>query len=183
VQVPGHELARDEGIRDGSTVEKLAGLRALFKDGGSVTAGNSSSINDGASAVLLGAEGALEAEPLAPTAGRGAFAHEPHLFGVAPVEAANIALRRAGRTWADVDVVELNEAFASQSLACIRQWDIDPERVNIHGGAIAMGHPLGASGGRVLGHAAHELARRGGGVAVVALCIGVGQGVAVVLER
>lgn len=183
VQVPGHELARDEGIRDGSTVEKLAGLRALFKDGGSVTAGNSSSINDGASAVLLGAEGALEAEPLARIAGRGVFANEPHLFGVAPVEAANIALRRAGRTWADVDVVELNEAFASQSLACIRQWDIDPERVNIHGGAIAMGHPLGASGGRVLGHAAHELARRGGGVAVVALCIGVGQGVAVVLER
>lgn len=183
VQVPGHELARDEGIRDGSTTSKLAGLRALFKDGGSVTAGNSSSINDGASAVLLGAEGALEAEPLARIAGRGVFANEPHLFGVAPVEAANIALRRAGRTWADVDVVELNEAFASQSLACIRQWDIDPERVNIHGGAIAMGHPLGASGGRVLGHAAHELARRGGGVAVVALCIGVGQGVAVVLER
>lgn len=183
VQVPGHELARDEGIRDGSTTSKLAGLRALFKDGGSVTAGNSSSINDGASAVLLGADGALEAEPLARIAGRGVFANEPHLFGVAPVEAANIALRRAGRTWADVDVVELNEAFASQSLACIRQWDIDPERVNIHGGAIAMGHPLGASGGRVLGHAAHELARRGGGVAVVALCIGVGQGVAVVLER
>ncbi|GAA4192855.1 thiolase family protein [Microbacterium oryzae] len=183
VQVDGHELDRDEGIRDGSTVERLAGLKPLFKKDGSVTAANSSSINDGASAVLLGAEGALDAEPLARIAGRGVFANEPHLFGVAPVEAANIALRRAGRTWADVDLVELNEAFASQSLACIRQWDIDPERVNADGGAIAIGHPLGASGGRVLGHAAHELERRGGGVAVVALCIGVGQGIAVVLER
>ncbi|GLJ61238.1 acetyl-CoA acyltransferase [Microbacterium barkeri] len=183
VQVDGHELARDEGIRDGSTVEKLGDLKALFKQGGTVTAGNSSSINDGASAVLLGAEGAIDAEPLARIAGRGVFGNEPHLFGVAPVEAANIALRRAGKTWADVDLVELNEAFASQSLACIRQWDIDPERVNIHGGAIAIGHPLGASGGRIIGHAAHELKRRGGGVAVAALCIGVGQGLAVVLER
>ncbi|MGX9347208.1 thiolase family protein [Microbacterium sp. KNMS] len=183
VQVDGHELGRDEGIRDGSTVEKLGGLKALFKQGGTVTAGNSSSINDGASAVLLGAEGAIDAEPLARIAGRGVFGNEPHLFGVAPVEAANIALRRAGKTWADVDLVELNEAFASQSLACIRQWDIDPERVNIHGGAIAIGHPLGASGGRIIGHAAHELKRRGGGVAVAALCIGVGQGLAVVLER
>ncbi|MGW9112587.1 thiolase family protein [Microbacterium sp. NPDC055683] len=183
VQVEGHELARDEGIRDGSTVERLAGLKPLFKKDGTVTAANSSSINDGASAVLLGGEGALEAEPLARIAGRGVFGNEPHLFGVAPVEAANIALRRAGRTWADVDVVELNEAFASQSLACIRQWDVDPERVNIHGGAIAIGHPLGASGGRIIGHAAHELKRRGGGVAVAALCIGVGQGLAVVLER
>lgn len=183
VQVAGHELARDEGIRDGTTVEKLAGLRALFAQGGSVTAGNSSSINDGASAVLLAAEGALEAEPLARVAGRGVFGNDPHLFGVAPVEAANIALRRAGRTWADVDAVELNEAFASQSLACIRQWDIDPDLVNMHGGALAIGHPLGASGGRIIGHAAHELRRRGGGIAVVALCIGVGQGLAVVLER
>ena len=183
VQVDGHELGRDEGIRDGATVEKLGGLKALFKQGGTVTAGNSSSINDGASAVLLGAEGAIDAEPLARIAGRGVFGNEPHLFGVAPVEAANIALRRAGKTWADVDLVELNEAFASQSLACIRQWDIDPERVNIHGGAIAIGHPLGASGGRIIGHAAHELKRRGGAVAVAALCIGVGQGLAVVLER
>ncbi len=183
VQVEGHELARDEGIRDSTSVEKLAGLRALFAKDGTVTAGNSSSINDGASAVLLGAEGALDAEPLARIAGRGVHGNEPDVFGVAPVEAANKALARAGRTWADVDFVELNEAFASQSLACIRQWDIDPERVNIHGGAIAIGHPLGASGGRILGHAAQELKRRGGGVAVATLCIGVGQGLAVVLER
>ncbi len=106
------------------------------------------------------------------------------MFGVAPVEAANRALARAGKTWADVDVVELNEAFASQSLACLQLWpELDPEKVNIHGGAIAIGHPLGASGGRIIGHAAHELARRGGGVAVAAICIGVGQGLAVVLER
>ncbi|MER7797219.1 thiolase family protein [Microbacterium sp. NPDC096154] len=183
VQVEGHELARDEGIRDGSTVEKLAGLKALFAKDGTVTAANSSSINDGASAVLLGAEGAIDVEPLARIAGRGVHGNEPDVFGVAPVEAANKALARAGKTWADVDFVELNEAFASQSLACIRQWDIDPEKVNIHGGAIAIGHPLGASGGRIIGHAAHELKRRGGGVAVATLCIGVGQGLAVVLER
>ncbi len=184
VQVPGAALARDEGIRDDTTLEKLGGLKALFAADGTVTAGNSSPINDGASAVLLGAEGAVDAEPLARIAGRGVFGNDPDVFGVAPVEAANRALARAGRTWGDVDVVELNEAFASQSLACLAGWpDLDPDRVNIHGGAIAIGHPLGASGGRIIGHAAHELARRGGGVAVAALCIGVGQGLAVVLER
>ena len=184
VQVSGAELARDEGIRDGSTVEKLAGLRALFASDGSVTAGNSSSINDGASAVLLGAEGVLDVEPLARITGRGAHGVDPDDFPIAPIEAANKALARAGRTWADVDIVELNEAFASQSLACVAGWpDLDPEKVNIHGGALAIGHPLGASGGRIIGHAAHELARRGSGVAVAAICIGVGQGLAVVLER
>jgi acetyl-CoA acetyltransferase family protein len=184
VQVPGAELARDEGIRDGSTVERLAGLKALFAADGTVTAGNSSSINDGASAVLLGAEGALDAEPLARIAGRAAHGVDPDDFPIAPIEAANKALARAGKTWADVDFVELNEAFASQSLACLAGWpDLDPEKLNIHGGAIAIGHPLGASGGRIIGHAAHELKRRGGGVAVAAICIGVGQGLAVVLER
>ncbi|WP_169582012.1 MULTISPECIES: thiolase family protein [Microbacterium] len=184
VQVPGAELPRDEGIRDDTSLEKLGGLKALFAADGTVTAGNSSPINDGASAVLLGAEGAIEAEPLARITGRGVFGNDPDVFGVAPVEAANRALARAGRTWADVDLVELNEAFASQSLACLAGWpELDPEKVNIHGGAIAIGHPLGASGGRIIGHAAHELRRRGGGVAVAALCIGVGQGLAVVLER
>jgi acetyl-CoA acetyltransferase family protein len=184
VQVPGAELARDEGIRDDTSVEKLAGLKALFAADGSVTAGNSSPINDGASAVLIGAEGAVDAEPLARIASRAAHGVDPDLFPIAPIEAANKALARAGRTWADVDLVELNEAFASQSLACIQGWpDLDPEKVNIHGGALAIGHPLGASGGRIIGHAAHELARRGGGVAVAAICIGVGQGLAVVLER
>ena len=184
VQVEGFELARDEGIRDDTTLEKLGELRALFAKDGTVTAGNASSINDGASAVLLGGEGVLDAEPLARIAGRGVFGNDPDVFGVAPVEAANRALARAGRTWADVDLVELNEAFASQSLACMKLWtELDPVKVNVHGGAIALGHPLGASGGRIIGHAAHELKRRGSGVAVAAICIGVGQGLAVVLER
>lgn len=184
VQVPGAELARDEGIRADTSLEKLAGLRALFAEDGSVTAGNASSINDGASAVLVGGEGALDREPLARIAGRASHAVDPDVFPLAPIEAANRALARAGRTWADVDVVELNEAFASQALANLQGWpDLDPERVNIHGGALAIGHPLGASGGRIIGHAAHELARRGRGVAVAAICIGVGQGLAVVLER
>jgi acetyl-CoA acetyltransferase family protein len=184
VQVPGVVLARDEGIRPDTSLEKLAGLKALFAAGGTVTAGNSSSINDGASAVLVGAEGALDAEPLARIVARGAHGVDPDQFPIAPIEAANKALVRAGLTWADVDLVELNEAFASQALACLAGWpDLDPDKLNIHGGALAIGHPLGASGGRIIGHAAHELKRRGGGVAVAAICIGVGQGLAVVLER
>jgi acetyl-CoA acyltransferase len=134
--------------------------------------------------VLLGAAGALDAEPMARITGRGVYGNDPDLFGVAPVEAVRRALARAGRTFDDVDVLELNEAFASQSLACLQLWpELDPERVNVHGGAIAIGHPLGASGGRIIAHAAHELVRRGGGVAVAAICIGVGQGLAIVLER
>ncbi|MEV8239522.1 thiolase family protein [Microbacterium testaceum] len=184
VQVEGHALARDEGIRDDSTAEVLAGLRPAFQKDGTVTAGNSSPINDGASAVLLGSEGALDAEPLARIAGRAAFGNDPDVFGVAPVEAANRALARAGRSWGDVSFVELNEAFASQTLACAQLWtELDPAKLNENGGAIAIGHPLGASGGRIIARAAHELKRRGGGVAVTAICIGVGQGLAVVLER
>lgn len=184
VQVPGAYLQRDEGIRDDTSLEKLGALNPLFTPRGSVTAGNSSPISDGASAVLLGAQGALDADPLARITGRGIFGNDPDVFGVAPVEAANRALARAGRSWADVDFVELNEAFASQSLACLASWpDLDPERLNIHGGAISIGHPLGASGGRIVGRVAHELKRRGGGVAIAALCIGVGQGLAIVLER
>ncbi|MDF2575859.1 MAG: beta-ketoadipyl CoA thiolase [Agromyces sp.] len=185
VPVPGTTLTRDEGIRPDASVETLSGLKPAFRSDGTVTAGNASPLNDGASMLFIGGEDApIDAEPLARITGRGAFGNDPHTFGIAPVEAANRALARAGRTWADVDVVELNEAFASQSIACLRLWpDLDPEKVNIHGGAIAMGHPLGASGGRIIGHVAHELARRGGGVGVAAICIGVGQGLAVVLER
>ncbi|MGN7949328.1 thiolase family protein [Microbacterium sp. 22215] len=184
VAVPGATLARDEGIRDDTSLEKLGALRTLFADDGTVTAGNSSPVNDGASAVLIGAEGVLDAEPLARIAGRAVLGNDPDVFGIAPVEAANRALARTGRTWEDVDLVELNEAFASQSLACLAGWpDLDPDRVNVHGGAISIGHPLGASGGRLIARAAHELRRRGGGIAVVALCIGVGQGLALVLER
>ena len=183
VQVPGAELLRDEGIRPNSSVETLSGLRPLFARNGTVTAGNSSSINDGASAVVIAAEGKVSGEPLARIAGRAAHGVDPQDFTIGPVEAANKALARAGYQWSDVDLVELNEAFAAQSLACVRGWpDLDPAKVNIQGGALAIGHPLGASGGRVVGRAAHELRRRGGGVAVVALCIGVGQGLAVVLD-
>ncbi|MCS5720782.1 thiolase family protein [Herbiconiux sp. CPCC 203407] len=185
VAVPGVDLTRDEGIRPDSTVESLAGLKPAFRPEGTITAGNASPLNDGASMVIVGAEAApIDAEPLARIIGRGMAAVDPDMFGIGPVEAANRALANAGKTWADVDVVELNEAFAAQSLACLKLWpELDPAKVNIHGGAIAIGHPLGASGGRIIGHAAHELTRRGGGVAVAAICIGVGQGLAVVLER
>jgi len=184
IPVPGTDLTRDEGIRADASVQSLSTLKPAFRAEGTVTAGNSSPLNDGASMLLIGAENALDAEPLARITGRGSYGNDPNVFGIAPVEAANRALARAGKTWADVDLVELNEAFAAQSLACLRLWpELDPARVNVHGGAIAIGHPLGASGGRIIGHLAHELKRRGGGVGVAAICIGVGQGLAVVLER
>jgi acetyl-CoA acetyltransferase family protein len=187
VAVPGAELARDESIRPDTTVERLAALKTVFREeNGAVTAGNSSPLNDGASAALLGSARAattLGIDPLARIAGRGAAAGEPQYFGYAPVDAANRALDRAGISWSDVDAVELNEAFAAQSLACIDAWDIDPEIVNPHGGALAIGHPLGASGTRVLGTLARSLQYTGGRYGVAATCIGVGQGLAVVLEN
>lgn len=179
-------LERDEGIRPDTSRETLATLKPAFRaEGGTVTAGNSSQLSDGAAMLLIGGEAqAAHVDPMCRILSRAVVGNDPDIFGVAPVEAANIALQRAGKTWADVDVVELNEAFASQSLACLAGWpDLDPERVNIHGGAIALGHPLGASGARILGHLAHELVRRGSGVGVAAICIGVGQGLAVVVER
>jgi acetyl-CoA acyltransferase len=186
VPVPGVDLPRDEGIRPGSTGEKLAGLKPSFRPDGTITAGNASPLNDGASAVLLGSETAasrIGLEPLARVAGRGSHALEPQLFGFAPVEAAERALQRAGITWSDVAAVELNEAFAVQSLACVDAWRIDPSIVNAKGGAIAIGHPLGASGGRILGTLAHRLAESGERWGVAAICIGVGQALAVVLEN
>jgi acetyl-CoA acetyltransferase family protein len=186
VPVPGTELERDEGIRADTSIEKLAKLKPAFSETGSVTAGNASSLNDGAAALFLGDRDAAEhlgREPLARVVSRGVHAVEPDIFGIAPVEAANKALRRAGIGWDDVEVVELNEAFAAQSLACLGAWsELDPERVNVNGGAIAIGHPLGASGARILATLAYELRRRGGGYGVAAICIGVGQGLAVVLH-
>jgi acetyl-CoA acetyltransferase family protein len=186
VPVPDTELERDENIRADTTLEKLAQLKPAFVKGGTVTAGNSSPLNDGAGALLLADEAAADSlgvEPLARVVSRGVAAVDPDVFGIAPVAAANQALERAGITWKDVDVVELNEAFASQCLADIGEWkELDPERVNPNGGAIALGHPLGASGVRILGGLAHELKRRGGGYGVAALCIGVGQGLAIVLK-
>ncbi|MFF5361744.1 thiolase family protein [Streptomyces scabiei] len=189
VPVEGADLTRDEGIRPGSTPEVLAGLKPSFRtpeQGGTITAGNASPLNDGASAVLLGSEraaAAIGADPLARIAGRGVMALEPEAFGYAPVEAANRALARAGIGWDQVGAVELNEAFAVQSLACLDAWKIDPALVNQKGGAIAIGHPLGASGGRVLATLAKVLRETGRRYGVAAICIGVGQGLAVVLEN
>jgi acetyl-CoA acyltransferase len=186
VPVPGTDLTRDEGIRADASAERLAGLAPVFRPGGTITAGNASPLNDGASAVLVGSEAAaarLGIDPKARVAGRAAFALEPQAFGYAPVEAAERALRRAGISWADVGAVELNEAFAVQSVACVDAWKIDPEIVNTKGGAIAIGHPLGASGGRILGTLAKVLAEGGHRWGVAAICIGVGQGLAVVLEN
>ena len=190
--VEGVDLDRDEGIRPGSTAEKLAGLKPVFRPDGTITAGNASPLNDGASALLLGSEGAGSTHfgglaPLARIAGRGTHALAPQDFGFAPVEAAGKALARAGITWGDVAAVELNEAFAVQSLACVDAWleqgMVDPEIVNAQGGAIAIGHPLGASGGRILGTLAHRLRESGDRWGVAAICIGVGQALAVVLEN
>ncbi|MFF9204041.1 thiolase family protein [Streptomyces sp. NPDC014986] len=183
---PVEGLTRDEGIRPDSSPEKLAGLKPSFREDGTITAGNASPLSDGASAVLLGSEAAAERiglEPIARIAGRGAFALEPQAFGYAPVEAADIALKRAGITWEQVGAVELNEAFAVQSLVCVDAWGIDPEIVNTKGGAIAVGHPLGASGGRILGTLAKVLRERDERWGVAAICVGVGQGLAVVLEN
>jgi acetyl-CoA acetyltransferase family protein len=188
VPVPGIELARDEGIRSDTSIEKLAKLKPAFVEDGTVTAGNSSPLNDGAAAILLADEASaaaagIDRTPLARIVSRAAHGVDPDVFGIGPVEAANVALRRAGLGWADIDVVELNEAFAGQSLACLRSWvELDPEKVNQRGGAIAIGHPLGASGARILGRVAHELHARGGGYGLAAICIGVGQGLAVVVE-
>ncbi|MET1036897.1 MAG: thiolase family protein [Aeromicrobium sp.] len=184
--VEGVELARDESIRAGTTAEKLAGLKTVFRPDGTITAGNASPLNDGASALLIGsaeAAGTIGLDPLARIAGRGVHALDPQDFGFAPVEAANAALARAGIGWSDVGAVELNEAFAVQSLACVDAWKIDPEIVNAKGGAIAIGHPLGASGARILGTLAHRLIESGERWGVAAICIGVGQALAVVLEN
>jgi acetyl-CoA acetyltransferase family protein len=186
VDVTDIELERDETIRPDSSMEKLAKLRPAFRKDGSVTAGNSSPLNDGAAAVLLADEDGVKAtgrEPLARVVARGLHAVEPPLYGIAPVEAANQAVERAGIGWGDLKLVELNEAFAAQTLACLSEWtELDPEIVNVNGGAVALGHPIGCSGARILATLAHELRRRGGGYGLGALCIGVGQGIAMVIE-
>ena len=188
VAVDGVELDRDESVRPGSSVESLGRLKPSFRRDGTITAGNASPLSDGASAVLLGSEAAaaqLGRAPLARIAGRAAHALEPQSFGYAPVEAAEKALRRAGIGWGDVGAVELNEAFAVQSLVCLDHWahdGLDPDLVNTRGGAIALGHPLGASGGRILGTLAKVMREGGHRWGVAAICIGVGQGLAVVLE-
>ncbi|MFI9407998.1 thiolase family protein [Nocardia sp. NPDC052316] len=184
--VPGIDLSRDEPMRQDTTVATLARLRPSFRTNGTVTAGNASPLSDGACALLLGDETLADrigSAPLARIAGRGAAGVDPDAFGIGPVEAARIALRRAGIGWGEVGVVELNEAFAAQSLACLAGWpELDPAIVNVNGGAIALGHPLGASGARIVNQLAREMRHRGCRWGLAALCIGVGQGLAVVLE-
>jgi len=183
------DVERDETMRPETTVDTLSGLRTVFrKENGTVTAGNASSMNDGAGVVLMGSEKAatlLDAEPLVRVVSRGAAANEPQYFGEAPVPAANLALERAGITWDQVGAIELNEAFAAQVLVNLDSWGIalDDERVNAWGGAIAVGHPLGASGSRVLGTLARRLKAENRRWGLAALCVGVGQGVAMVVEN
>jgi acetyl-CoA acyltransferase len=179
---------RDEFVRPDTTEEALANLRPAFRKGGSVTAGNSSGLNDGACAVLVAGERALRdhsLEPVARIVASGVSGVEPRIMGIGPVEAGRMALRRAGLTLDQVDVIEINEAFAAQVLACTRQLGLadDDARINPHGGAIALGHPLGMSGARITWSAARQLRAIGGRFALCTMCIGVGQGYAVVLER
>jgi acetyl-CoA acyltransferase len=186
VAVDGVGLQRDEGIRADSSIEALARLKPVFRSDGTVTAGNSSPLNDGAAALLLTDEAGLATlgtDPLVRVVSRASSGVDPDIFGVGPVQAARDALGRAGIGWGDLVAVELNEAFASQSLACLAEWpELDPSLVNVNGGAIAIGHPLGASGARIVGTLARELRRRGGGFGLAAICIGVGQGLAIVLH-
>ena len=176
----------DEHPRPDSTPEALARLRPAFREGGTVTAGNSSGINDGASAALVVEAGKARSLGLAPMARVVATAVagvDPAVMGLGPIPATRKALERAGLTVGDLDLVELNEAFASQSLACIRELGLDPARVNVDGGAIALGHPLGASGGRLVTTLVHALRRTGGRYGLASMCIGVGQGIATIVER
>ena len=185
-QVPGSDLTRDENIRSESSIAELAKLKPVFRKDGTITAGNASPLSDGAGTALIGSKTAaknLGLDPVFRVASRMAVANEPQLFGIAPIEAANRAVLRAGISWNQVSVVELNEAFAAQSLACIASWDIDPEIVNAKGGAISIGHPLGASGIRLLGTLVERLRLSGGRWGVATLCIGVGQAIAIVIEN
>ncbi|GIU91424.1 MAG: acetyl-CoA acetyltransferase [Acidimicrobiia bacterium] len=175
----------DEGPRKDTSLEALARLRPVFREGGTVTAGNASPMNDGAAAVLLATEEGLRRFGLTPMARIVASAVagvHPDIMGIGPVPATRKALARAGSTVDDLDLVELNEAFAAQSLACIRRLGLDPAKVNVNGGAIALGHPLGCSGARILTTLVHEMRRRGARHGLATMCIGVGQGIALVVE-
>jgi len=183
--VPVGDVTRDEHPRPAVTAEQLAALRPAFRDGGTVTAGNSSGINDGAAAlVIASAEKAqsLGAKPLARFAGAAVAGVDPRVMGVGPIPAVRKLLDRTGVAVGDLDLVELNEAFASQSVAVIRELGLDPARVNVNGGAIAVGHPLGMSGARLVVSLVHELRRRGGRYGMATLCVGVGQGQAALFE-
>jgi 3-oxoadipyl-CoA thiolase len=184
--VPAGDAVRDEHPRPDTSEEKLAALKPAFRAGGSVTAGNSSGVNDGAAALVIASEERAEelgAEPLGMFVGSAVAGVDPRVMGIGPVPAVRKLLARAGVEASDLDLVELNEAFASQSLVVIRELGLDPERVNVNGGAIALGHPLGMSGARLVVTLLHELRRRGGRYGLATLCVGVGQGQAALFER
>ena len=184
--VPVAGVLVDEHPRPDVTLESLAELKAAFKTGGTVTAGNSSGINDGSAALLLCEESTartLGLRPMARVVSTGVAGVAPDVMGLGPIPAARMALERAGLRAGDMDVVEINEAFASQSIACLRELGIDPEKANPNGGAIALGHPLGASGARIAATLLHELRRRRGRYGLATMCVGVGQGIATVFER
>jgi len=184
--VPVGEAVRDEHPRPDTSGEKLAALKPAFRKGGSVTAGNSSGLNDGAAALVIASEERareLGAEPLAAFVGSAVAGVDPRMMGIGPVPAVRKLLERSGVGVEELDLVELNEAFASQSLVVIRELGLDPQRVNVSGGAIALGHPLGMSGARLVVTLLHELRRRGGRYGLATLCVGVGQGQAALFER
>jgi 3-oxoadipyl-CoA thiolase len=175
----------DEGVRRDTTLEKLASLKPAFREGGSVTAGNASQINDGAACVVVASERAAERlgkAPLARVVATGGAGVDPAYMGVGPIPASRKALERAGLTIDDIDLIEINEAFAAHVLPCMRELGIPPEKLNVNGGAIAIGHPLGCSGARMVGSLAWELRERGLRYGLAALCIGVGQGLATIIE-
>jgi 3-oxoadipyl-CoA thiolase len=179
-------IERDEHPRADTSLEALGRLKPAFREDGSVTAGNSSGINDGASACVVVAADLARREglrPLARVVSTAVAGVDPAVMGLGPVPATRKALQRAGLSVADLDLVELNEAFASQSIACVRELGLDPQRVNVNGGAIALGHPLGMSGARLVTMLVHELQRRGARYGLATMCIGVGQGIATVIER
>jgi acetyl-CoA acetyltransferase family protein len=190
VNVPGRKnevtcVDRDEHPRPDTTLEQLARLAPAFRKGGTVTAGNSSGLNDGSAALLVAEAGAARQAGLTPLArmvSTGVAGVEPDHMGIGPVPATRRALRRAGLSIEDIVLSELNEAFAAQAVACVRELGLDPDTVNVNGGAIALGHPLGASGARILTTLVHELRRRGGGRGLASMCIGVGQGIATIVE-
>jgi acetyl-CoA acetyltransferase family protein len=180
------DVTRDEHPRPETNAEKLAALKPAFRRDGTVTAGNSSGINDGAAALVIASEEKaheLGADPLGAFVGSAVAGVDPRVMGIGPVPAVRKLLGRVGIDAAAIDLVELNEAFASQSLAVIRELGLDPEQVNVNGGAIAIGHPLGMSGARLVVTLLHELRRRGGGYGLATLCVGVGQGQAALFER
>jgi acetyl-CoA acetyltransferase family protein len=184
--VPVGDVVRDEHPRSDTSAEKLASLRPVFRPGGTVTAGNSSGINDGAAALVIASEEKareLGVEPLGVFVGSAVAGVDPRVMGIGPVPAVRKLLDRAGLTVADLDLVELNEAFASQSLAVVHDLGLDEEKVNVNGGAIAIGHPLGMSGARLTVTLLHELRRRGGRYGLATMCVGVGQGQAALFER